>query len=200
MLTKLRQVLLLPSPAQWRSWSLPSKQTAAGLLVSVASLALGIYALSPSAEAERDATRKTIENVIAVRAAEVRAIAEIDNNFHPSADFASQGKVLAELERFNEYGRKTSETLNLSDVHRLFKQYGTKQQQAVLSSRIKRVHDTSLNASNLLASLANSRGPASQEDLDRLAGQYLSLLNEVKVAQSSLHGFVIGLTGKYFGY
>lgn len=200
MFTKLRQAFLLPSLTQWRNWTLPSKQTAAGYFVGVASLVLGIYALFPSTEAERDTTRKTIESIVAIRTAEAKAIAEIDHNFHPSADFTSQEKVLAEWERFNEYSRKTSEAFDLAAVHRLFKQYGTKQQQADLSSRINRVHDTSLAVSNFLVSLANSHGPASQADLNQLVAQYVSLLNDVKASQSSLHGFVTGLTGKYFGY
>ncbi|MCB1902299.1 MAG: hypothetical protein KDH16_23630 [Rhodocyclaceae bacterium] len=48
MLEKIRRTLLIPTLSQWRSWSLPSKLTAAGFFVGVISLVITIYPNSPS--------------------------------------------------------------------------------------------------------------------------------------------------------
>lgn len=200
MFHKIRESLLLPSLRQWRSWSLPSKQGTAGLVVGVVSLVLTIYTFLPNKNSEKEAARKSIESVVGMRATEVKAIAEINRNFRPSPDFRSQEGVRAELEKFNDHFQKVNDTFNLAEVHRLFTQYGDKRQRTELSSRINRVHDTALTASNFLVSLVNSRGPQSQQELNQLTKKYLDLLNDITIAQSSLHGFVVGLTAKYFGY
>jgi hypothetical protein len=200
MLNNIRKIFLLPSLSQWRTWSLPSKHTTVGLFMGIVSLALTIYAFLPNKSSEKEAARKSIESVVAIRAAEVKAIAEINRNFRPSPNFTSQKGVIAESDKFNDHFQKLNDIFNLPEVHRLFIQYGNKQQRAELSSRINRVHDTALAASNFLVALANSSGPQTQQELNQLTTKYLSLLNDITAAQSSLHGFVVGLTAKYFGY
>ncbi len=82
---------------------------------------------------------------------------------------------------------------------RLFKEYGSKEQQAKLKQEINQVHDTGLAVTNFLTSLANSSGPKTMAEQTDLVSKYVALLNQEKVAESSLNGFLTGISPKYFG-
>lgn len=201
-ISRIREFILLPSKVQWKSWKLLSKMTTVGFVLTVlgfpltvAGLVLTIYALLPS----NDAKRVEVENTISVLSSQVRAAESIESNFTPTSDFTSQARVLSELDRFNEYIHQTSGALDDAMAFRLFKEYGSKEQQAKLKQEINQVHDTGLAVTNFLTSLANSSGPKTMAEETDLVSKYVALLNQEKLAESGLNGFLTGVSPKYFG-
>src|SRR5476649_2293143 len=49
---KVRKIFLIPSLSQWGKWSLPAKQTTAGLVLGIISIAFTIYTFLPSTPQE----------------------------------------------------------------------------------------------------------------------------------------------------
>ena len=196
----VRRFLLIPSARQWRRWTMPNRQGAAGLWVGVVALMLTVYALIPSSDSIKNDARTRIEAVVSIRAAEIKALSEIDHGFVPLADFATQTGVMSELERFSDYGFKLNQTLDLAEIDRLFMTYGNSRQRAELAARINRVHDATRAVTHYLIVRAQSDGPKSQDEAHRWTQEYLNLLNADAASQAELRGFIAGLTPRYFGY
>ena len=189
---------MLPKIKQWKNWSLPSKYTTIGLVVSLISLAFTIYALVQCGKHKEEILN--IQSTISSRVAEIYASEEIDNAFHPNVNFNKQGNVISELKKVNNYHRKLSKIFNLGEVRRLLNVYGTEKQKQEFGGLINEVHHSTLDVTNFLQKLSKTRGPESQKQLSLWGKQYIELLNVASRKRAKLRGYVSELTPSEFGY